>query len=154
METKTVIVYVSTHHGNTKKLLDAIAGQYPVDLVDAVAEKEADLSGYSRIGIASGVAFGKYYPQMLSFLEKNLPENKDVFFMHTAGDPRESHVNSAKRIASERNCRCLGVFFCKGFDTFGPFKLVGGLNKRHPDEADVRDALRFYRELEQEESAQ
>ncbi len=33
---KTAIVYASTHHGNTKKLLDAIAAAYEVDLIDAV----------------------------------------------------------------------------------------------------------------------
>ena len=32
---KTAIVYASTHHGNTKKLLDAIAAAYEVDLIDA-----------------------------------------------------------------------------------------------------------------------
>ena len=129
---KTAIVYASTHHGNTKKLLDAIAARNEVTLVDAVAQKTFDLNGYDRIGIASGVAFGKYYPQMLSFLEANLPENRLVFFIHTAGDPRECHNAAAKAISDAHHCVCLGTYFCKGFDTFGPFKLVGGICKGHP----------------------
>lgn len=145
METKTAIVYVSTHHGNTKKLLDAIAGRYEVELVDAIENETYDLSGYDRIGIASGIVFGKYYPQILKFLENNLPEGKEVFFIHTAGDPRENHADSAKKITEERKCRSLGVFFCKGFDTYGPFKLIGGLNKHHPDDKDIEKALEFYR---------
>ena len=32
---KTAIVFYSRHHGNTKKLLDAIAEKYPVTLIDA-----------------------------------------------------------------------------------------------------------------------
>ena len=32
---KTAIVYYSQHHGNTKKLIDAIAAKYEVDLIDA-----------------------------------------------------------------------------------------------------------------------
>ena len=147
MDTKTGIVYVSTHHGNTKKLLDAIAEQNPVDLVDVTANEQYNLSGYDRIGIASGVAYGKYYPQMLKFLENNLPDGKEVFFLHTAGDPRESHANSAKAIAEKRNCRSLGVFYCKGFDTFGPFRLLGGINKYHPDDEEIRQAIEFYRKL-------
>ena len=143
----TVIVYVSTHHGNTRKLLEAIAARNDVDLVDVIANARYDLSGYDRIGIASGIAFGKYYPQMLKFLENNLPENKDVFFIHTAGDPRESHANSAKEITEKRSCRSLGVYFCKGFDTFGPFKLIGGINKHHPDEKEIKQALLFYQGL-------
>ncbi len=31
MNTNTVIVYASTHHGNTKKLLEAIANQEDVE---------------------------------------------------------------------------------------------------------------------------
>ena len=147
MEMKTAIVYVSTHHGNTKKLLDVIAQNNEVTLIDVVGNETCDLSGYDRIGIASGVAFGKYYPQMLKFLEENLPGNKEVFFIHTAGDPRENHANSAKSIAEGRNCRCLGVFFCKGLDTYGPFKLIGGINKNHPNEDDFMKALAFYQSL-------
>ena len=41
----------------------------------------------------------------------------------------------------------LGAFQCLGWDTFGPFKLVGGIAKGHPDEADIDAAVRFYREL-------
>ena len=133
MNANTVIVYASKHHGNTKKLLEAIAEQEDVELLDIAENEQYDLSGYDRIGIASGIAYGKYYPQMLKFLENNLPCDKDAFYIHTAGDPRENHADSAKKIAEEKNCRCLGVFYCKGFDTFGPFKLVGGINKNRPN---------------------
>ena len=147
METKTVIVYASSHHGNTRKLLEAISQSNDVELVDVIGNEKYDLSGYDRIGIASGVVYGKYYPQMLRFLENNLPENKDVFFIHTAGDPRENHADSARRITEKRNCRSLGVYYCKGFDTFGPFKLIGGINKHHPDEDEIKKALLFYQGL-------
>ena len=36
---KSISVYASTHHGNTKKLVEAIADKYEVDLVDAVVQK-------------------------------------------------------------------------------------------------------------------
>lgn len=140
----TIIAYASTHHGNTKKLVDAIAAKHGVATVNVVEQKRADLSGYDCVGIASGVAFGKYYPQMLSFLQENLPEGMAVFFMHTAGDPREAHNGAAKAIADARRCRCLGTYFCKGFDTFGPFKLVGGLCKGHPTAEEIAGAVKFY----------
>ena len=34
-----------------------------------------------------------------------------------------------------------------GFDTFGPFKLVGGIAKGHPDEDEIRGAVEFYEGL-------
>ena len=32
---KTVIIYASVHHNNTKKIVDAIADEYGVDIIDA-----------------------------------------------------------------------------------------------------------------------
>ncbi len=142
---KTVIVYVSTHHGNTKKLVDAIAAEYDVATYDVISGNEIDLSGYDCIGIASGVAYGKYYPEMLRFLESSLPDHRKVFFLHTAGDPRVNHANGAKAITDARGCENLGVYFCKGFDTYGPFRLVGGICKGHPTEEEVQEAVAFYK---------
>ena len=34
--------------------------------------------------------------------------------------------------------------------TFGPFKLMGGLAKGHPDEADIAGAVAFYKEITEE----
>ena len=42
---KTAIVYYSRHHGNTKKLLDAIAAENEVTLIDVTEQPSADLSG-------------------------------------------------------------------------------------------------------------
>ena len=36
----------------------------------------------------------------------------------------------------------VGRFSCKGFDTFGPFKLIGGVSKGHLDEKDIAAASR------------
>ena len=41
----------------------------------------------------------------------------------------------------------LGEFGCRGFDTFGPFKLAGGIAKGHPDALDLEEARKFYRSL-------
>lgn len=61
---KTAIVYYSKHHGNTKKLLDAIAAAADVDLIDVTAMKTVDLSGYNRIGFASGIYYGAFAKQI------------------------------------------------------------------------------------------
>jgi flavodoxin len=42
----------------------------------------------------------------------------------------------------------IGRFFCKGYDTFGPFKLIGGLAKGHPDDKDLENAVAFFKGLE------
>ena len=52
-----------------------------------------------------------------------------------------------KRIIAEKSCQLLGTYGCRGFDTFGPFKLVGGIAKGHPDENDVKGAREFFSKL-------
>ena len=37
---------------------------------------------------------------------------------------------------------------CFGFDTFGPFKIVGGIKKGHPTDEEIEDAVRFYQGLD------
>ena len=145
---KTVIVYASMHHGNTKKLAEAIAAKNDVALFDILSKDEINLEEYDCIGIASGIAYGKYYPQMLKFTEANLPKGKKVFFIHTAGSPRESHNSAVKAIAEARACEYLGTYFCKGFDTYGPFKLVGGIAKGHPDDAEIAGAVEFFNSIQ------
>ena len=43
----------------------------------------------------------------------------------------------------------LGEFGCKGYDTFGPFKLVGGIAKGHPNARDLERARKFFQSLKE-----
>lgn len=141
---KTVIVYESTHHGNTKKLLDAIAEKHEVTLVDAVTEHSLSLEEYDVIGFASGIAFGKFYKKITAAAEKYLPENKKVFFIYSCGNNSKDLSAHIRGIAEKKNCVSLGSYGCKGYDTYGPFGLIGGINKNHPDEKEIADAVSFY----------
>ena len=51
-----------------------------------------------------------------------------------------------KTILEEKHADLIGTFSCKGYDTFGPFKLVGGIGKGRPNEKDLA-AVDFYRGL-------
>ena len=144
---KTAIVYYSKHHGNTKKLLDAITAENELTLIDVTAQPETDLSGYDRIGFASGIYYGGFAKQLLEYAQENLPENKAVFFLYTQGAAKGSFLNSIREIATRKNCTEIGVYGCRGYDTFGPFKLLGGIAKGHPTEEEIRGAVKFYQEL-------
>ena len=145
---KTAIAYYSQHHKNTKKLVDAIASQYDVSLIDVTQNKEFDLSGFDCIGFASGIYFSSFAKQVLSFAEDNLPEGKNVFFMNTCGFQSPIiYFDAIRKIAKRKNCCELGVYQCLGYYTFGPFKMIGGIAKGHPDEDDIRKAVLFYKNL-------
>ena len=142
---KTAIVYYSRHHGNTKKLLDAIAGADPsVVLIDVTKEKDADLSSFDRIGLASGMYFSSFAKQLISFAKTNLPEDKDVFYIYTHGAPVGGFLKDIRRIVKGKRCRELGKYHCYGFDTVGWFRKIGGIAKGHPDEKEIAGAVKFY----------
>ena len=144
---KAIIIYESTHHGNTKKLVDAVAEKYKVQTVAVEEAAGMDLNAYDLIGIASGVAFGKFYEASERFVEESLPGGKDVFFLYTCGNDSGKYANSVSAKARARGCRVVGVYRCRGFDTFGPFKLVGGIAKGHPTQEEIDGAVQFYRSL-------
>ena len=72
----TAIVYYSKHHGNTKKVLDAISENDPVTLIDITKAQNIDFTGYDLIGIASGIYYGKFHSSILQFVKNNLPCGK------------------------------------------------------------------------------
>ena len=146
---KAVIIYASMHHGNTKKIVDAIAQECDVELVDATKVNEKNLEGYDLIGFASGIFYSKYHQQVLDFANINLPTDKKVFFIATAGNPIDFNFHTIAEIAKEKSCNEVGRFQCKGYDTFGPFKLVGGIQKGHPDEEELREAVEFFKGIMQ-----
>lgn len=144
---KTVIVYYSKHHGNIKKLLDAIAKIEDVNLLNVTENPSADLSAYDRIGFASGIYYSSFAKQIISFAEDHLPENKSVFYIYTHGAPRGDFLKGMRNIVARKHCKELGEYRCQGYDTFGPFKLVGGIAKGHPTDEEIAAAVTFYRKL-------
>lgn len=144
---KTAIVYYSRHHENTKKLLETIAQKHGVDLIDITDSPDTDLSGYDRIGFASGIYYSKFQKALLKFAEENMPEHKETFFIYTYGAKKKGYTNAIKEAVSKHNAKILGEFGCFGFNTFGPFKLIGGIAKGHPDSNDLDNVLKFYESL-------
>lgn len=141
---KTAIIYYSRHHENTKKLLDAIAGAYEVTLIDVTQNPTTDLSEYDRIGFASGIYYSKFQKTLLAYAENHLPEGKQTFFIYTYGAEKSGYTKAITEAVKKHNAHILGEFGCFGFNTFGPFKLIGGIAKGHPDNTDIENVLSFY----------
>ena len=144
---KVLIVYHSEHHYNTKKLVEAIAGQEDVTLLNASVNSNLNWSDYDLIGFASGIYYQKFHKDILDSAERNLPIGKKVFFLYTCGVKRNSYTDAIRQIAETKTAQILGSYGCLGFDTFGPFKLVGGIAKGHPDENDINEASAFFRKI-------
>ena len=48
-----------------------------------------------------------------------------------------------RRLLARKGFRVVGEFACRGFDTWGPLWLTGGLNRAHPDDRDLARAEKF-----------
>ncbi len=143
---KSVIITASVHHGNTKKLVDAIAEKHEIDVIDATQVSSADLSEYDFIGFASGVYGFNLHKSIIEFGANNLPTNKKIFLISTSAMNKDFSQSFMDAIA-DKNPTVVGKFSCTGYNTFGPFKLVGGTGKGHPNQKDLNDVVAFYEGL-------
>ncbi|MCR5675275.1 MAG: flavodoxin [Lachnospiraceae bacterium] len=145
---RTAIVYFSEHHGNTKKIVQAIADAHEeVTLIDAATKIEVDLSGYERIGFASGIYAGCFARKLLTFAQINLPDKKEAFIIYTSAMNGRHYGDDIRALLDKRNARVLGTWHTRGFCTFGPLKLIGGAFRGRPGEEEIREALDFYENL-------
>ena len=139
-----LIFYHSEHHGNTRKVVEGIAKEVSVDLMEIPCKNIPEISRYQAIGFASGIYMSSYDKSMFSLAEslKDL-SGKRCFLLFTSGSGNSRSGNSFVKALKAKGAAILGSFDCKGYDTFGPFKLVGGISKNHPDETDIAHAAAF-----------
>ena len=101
-----------------------------------------------RIQLALGEQDARYMNTMLAFLEKHRKDltGRKVFTILTSGSNQKNYRKNFRALLENCGCSITGSFQCKGFDTNGPWKLIGGIAKGHPDAADISDAAAFIRE--------
>ena len=143
---KVCIVYSSRHQGNTEKVLYKIKEKFPETvLVKAGDFKSDDFERYDAVGFASGIFYRKLAKPVDKLFNQALTSDvQKLFFIYTAGVVSVSLEKALRRKTEQSEKTCMGIFGCKGFDTFGPLKLIGGLNKNRPNENDFKNAIDFF----------
>lgn len=140
---KTIIVYKSIHHKNTEKLLQMACNNLEVDLMDIQFAKEKDLNSYAVIGFASGIYHGNFHRSLFDYLEDCGQLPRKAFLIHTSGSGNAKYNLSFAEAVKTKGIELIGSFNCKGFDTFGFFKYIGGIAKKHPNKKDVDNLKNF-----------
>jgi flavodoxin len=147
---KTLIICFSYHHKNTEKIASVFAKTLDAQ-VKAPAEVDPNgLSDFDLVGFGSGISFGNHYKVLLDFAEK-LPvvTNKKTFIFSTSGqigNETKFHKKLREKLQS-KGFTVAGDFNCAGFDTYGFLKIVGGIQKGHPNEEDLKQAEAFAQTL-------
>jgi flavodoxin len=148
---KALITYESYHHGNTKKVAEAMAGALNAKLVMA---KEADvnsLAEYDLIGFGSGIYKVKFDESLLALIDRLPSMNKNAFLFYTcgleSGDLFFKYTKGAVDKLSTKGFRIVGKFSCPGWDTIPAVAWFGGIKKGPPSERDLEKARDFAKEL-------
>jgi flavodoxin len=152
MTPKTLIVCQSVHHRNTAMVAQAMGDVLEADIRTPETAPADKLDDYDLFGFGSGIYFGRFHGTLRDWIDR-LPDAPQItrpsFVFSTSGLPmlwRLWHW-PLKSCLARKGFRVLGEFHCRGFDTFGPLWLLGGLNRRHPDARDLNAAREFAENL-------
>lgn len=141
---KILLVLKSKHVGNTRKIAEAMAEAAPVTIADVENINNYNLKDYNIVGFGSGIYFGKHDKKLIEFAGKLCDKKAYTFVFSTMGG---GEINKNHRplisLLENKNKIVLGSFSCKAFDKYGPFKLIGGINKGRPNADDFKEARNF-----------
>lgn len=153
MTNSLLILYHSEHHQNTKKLVEGLAKEcsgriHLVDLSTTQVE-QIDCSQYQTIGFASGVYFSKLHQSLYDAVQKltKVLQGRNVLVLYTCGSGGKKYAQDFTVQLTATGANVLGVYHCKGYDTYGPFKLIGGVAKGHPSQEDIAESVRFVQQV-------
>jgi len=153
---KALVIYQSIHHHNTVKVAEAIAEALDADLKKVSEVESKDVMEYDLIGFGSGIFWGKHHASLLRLVD-GLPimEDKKVFIFSTSGmsnsmnflhniKNRVSHFHGILRKSLQaKGAMIIGEYSCRGYDTAGPLTYIGGINRKRPNDSDIRKAKEY-----------
>lgn len=138
---KVCIIYFSFHHQNTKKLI--FSYRDGIDFFDVLKVEDIDFSKYEIVGFASGIYMGKMNKILMRFIYNNINKLNKVFIIYTCGSGMKLYGKKIKNELNKKNINVIDFFSCKGFDTYGPWKIIGGISKNHPNNIDCEKYRSF-----------
>ena len=149
---KALIVYKSIHHGNTKKVAEAMAQAVGADLIELDQATYDKVAEYDLVGFGSGIYKMKPHAMLLDFIDAAPPIPTKAFIFSTNGSLQamaSRFLAPLKKALQAKGFEVVGEFSCPGWDTFGPLAWIGGYNRGRPNEADLEKARSFAKGLVQ-----
>ena len=158
-DSKVLIVLMSFHHNNTKKIADIMAEAFGARIKTPEQVTPEDFQKYDLIGFGSGI----YHQQHSKKLQKLVDHldtysEKKAFIFSTSGVAREfamkhdiddPHTVLRDKLLAKK-FTVLGEYNCPGWNTNKSMKYIGGLNKGRPSAKDSRRAREFAMNLNQQ----
>ncbi|MBB5912146.1 flavodoxin [Nocardia transvalensis] len=144
---KAIIVCTSVSHGNTKRIADVLGQVLEARVVEPEQVDVAELSTYDLVGFGSGIFNMAFHPRLREFV-KSLPQEQrhKAFVFSTSGLPEPAfrrYTSGLAKQLEQKGFEVVDTFSCRAYDTYLPFKLVGGIRKGRPDASDLEAARTF-----------
>ena len=150
----SLIVLVSHHHNNTRKVAEAIAKVLDAPIRSPQQTAPEELEQYDLVGFGSGIYSYKHHTSLLELADKlSETSGKRVFIFSTTGSPvifgqealtraLEQH-NPLREKLQSKGYTIVDEFICGGFNTNKFLKYFGGINKGRPNNEDLKHAEEF-----------
>ncbi len=148
---KSLIVCVSTSHGNTRRVADRLAEVLDAEVIEPESVDPEKLCEYDLVGFGSGIYY-MAFDSRLRKLIRRLPHVAGIraFTFFTSGAreiPLLDYTKPVRNQLAAKGFEILDSFSCRGFDTVGPFGFIGGINRGRPNDHDLERAAAFAERL-------
>nr|WP_181762899.1 flavodoxin family protein [Rhodococcus spelaei] len=148
---RALIVCTSVSHGNTRKIADVMGAVLSASVMAPEEVDPTELQGYDLVGLGSGIFQMSFHPQLREFVRALPPQPATAAFLFSTSGfsepPFRRYSRSLERQLEQKGLKVLDTFSCRAFDTYKPFKLVGGIRKGRPDIDDLQAAHTFAEHL-------
>lgn len=134
-------------HGNTRRVAEAIGSALDARVLTLAESTPETLIKASLVGFGSGIYWMGFDRALVDRI-RDLPDmtGTDAFIFATSGLPEPPFRRYTRQFADvleDKGFRVVGTFTCRGRDTWGPFKLVGGVSRNRPNAQDLIAAREF-----------
>ncbi|MFF2084126.1 flavodoxin family protein [Nocardia sp. NPDC058176] len=149
---KVVIVCKSVSHGNTQRVAEAMAGVLDARIVTPDQVRPGELADYDLVGFGSGIYNMNFHRDLRKFVAALPGQQRGRAFVFSSSGfpepPLRRYAHDLARRIEGKGFEVVDIFGCRGFDTWLPLRVIGGIRKGHPDAADLAAARAFAEKLQ------
>jgi flavodoxin len=142
---KNAIIHVSIHHHNTQAVARAMGEAVGAQVMTVDEAKNHDLADYDLVGLGSGIFFSSHHRSLLRLVREHERLPARAFLFSTAGLPWLGWLwhRTLREIVRKKQIEIVSEACYPGWDTVGPLRWIGGIQRGHPNARDLERARQF-----------
>jgi len=146
---KTLIIYVSVLHTNTKRIAKVMAEVLDATLLEPEEVDVSTLPEYDLVGFGSGIYYNRFYKRLRNFVNELLIFDHKRAFLFATGGHKEMPSKPMEKLLLEKGFDIVGEFYCRAYNTWFLARLFGLQNKGRPNAEDFKQAEEFAKSLKE-----